>query len=195
MGEELNKEFYDSVYEKGGFEKLYLKEAKEIKSYYPTWKYSYDYIIEKGIKNIIDLGCGPGHFASLFKNGDDVSYTGYDFSVVAIEQAIKRNKNVKNMSFKVQNLNEIKIDKKHNFYTSFEFLEHISFDREILGKLQTNDNILFSVPNYDSRGHVRHYKSFNEIVDRYKDLLEINLVHEIKISGTSKIYLCHGVRK
>ena len=115
MGEELNKEFYDSVYEKGGFEKLYLKEAKEIKSYYPTWKYSYDYIIEKGIKNIIDLGCGPGHFASLFKNGDDVSYTGYDFSVVAIEQAIKRNKNVKNMSFKVQNLNEIKIDKKNNF--------------------------------------------------------------------------------
>ena len=195
MGKELNKEFYDSVYEKGGSEKIYLKEAAQIKYYYPTWKYSYDYIIEKGIKNIIDLGCGPGHFASLFKNEDDVSYTGYDFSIVAIEQAMKRNKNKKNITFKKQNLNEIKLDKKNKFYTSFEFLEHISFDKEILSKLQTNDNILFSVPNYDSKGHVRHYKSFNEIVSRYKDLLEINLIHEIKTNKNNKIYLCHGIRK
>lgn len=195
MGEELNKEFYDSVYKKGGSEKIYLKEAEEIKYYYPTWKYSYEYITQNGIKNIIDLGCGPGHFASLFKNEDDVLYTGYDFSVVAIEQAIERNKNNKNITFKVQNLKEIELDKKNNFYTSFEFLEHISFDREILTKLQTKDNILFSVPNYDSKGHVRHYKSFGEIVERYKDLMEINLIHEIKTNKTNKIYLCYGIRK
>jgi 2-polyprenyl-3-methyl-5-hydroxy-6-metoxy-1,4-benzoquinol methylase len=195
MGKEQNSNFYDEIYKSGGSEQLYFKPAKSIKYYYPTWEYSYKYLIENNVKSIIDLGCGPGHFASLFNSQDNIMYMGYDFSEEAIKQSISRNKSNPNIKFKTQNLNYINLSGIDTFYTSFEFLEHISFDLEILEKIKKENHILFSVPNYDSKGHVRWFKSFLEIKKRYSEILELSLIHEISISSNNKIYLCHGIRK
>lgn len=195
MGEEQNNNFYNKVYKRGGSEGLYFQRAESIKHYYPTWKYSYDYLINNNIKNVIDLGCGPGHFPSLFNKNDEIQYIGYDFSEVAIKHAVSRNKNNPNISFKVQNLDYINLSYIDTFYTSFEFLEHISFDLEILKKIKHGNHILFSVPNYDSKGHVRYFRSFSKIEERYSEILELSLIHEISTNSNNKIYLCHGIRK
>ena len=195
MGQEQNSNFYDEVYKKGGSDALYFKPAKNIKHYYPTWEYSYNYLVENGIKNIIDLGCGPGHFPSLFNKEDGINYIGYDFSNEAIKQATSRNLSNPNIIFKTQNLHYINLSNKDTFYTSFEFLEHISFDMEILQKIKQGNHILFSVPNYDSRGHVRWFNSFSQIEKRYEGILKLNLIHEIDLGNSNKIYLCHGIRK
>tara|TARA_Y100000114_G_scaffold155675_1_gene180459 strand:- start:2139 stop:2726 length:588 start_codon:yes stop_codon:yes gene_type:complete len=195
MGKEQNNNYYDEIYKRGGRKKQYFQTAENIKHYYPTWKYAYEYLIDNNIKNVWDLGCGPGHFSSLFSETDDIIYTGYDFSEVAIKQAKDRNKNNSNITFKTQNLIEIDLPKSDTFYTSFEFFEHISFDLEIIKKINKGNQILFSVPNYDDPGHVRHFKSYSEIEERYSHLLELNLIHEISTHEINKIYLCYGIRK
>ena len=135
MGKELGKDYYDDVFKKGGHKELYFKNAEEIKEYYPSWKTAYEYIIKNSIKKIIDLGCGPGHFPSLFSDAQNIEYHGYDFSEIAIDQAIKKNDNKKNFNFYVKDLKKINFDNDKNFFVSFEFLEHISFDLEILNKM------------------------------------------------------------
>ena len=185
--------FYDDVYEKGGSNKTYFKPAEKIGAYYPTWKYAYEYIKKNNINSVVDIGCGPGHFASLFSENDNIKYTGIDFSKVAISQAKKRINN-KNVTFLCEDLrgNEL-ID--NQLYTCFEVLEHIEGDIDIIKKMNKNTSILFSVPNYDSKGHVRYFKSFNLIKERYGDFLETTLVHHIKTDLQGIIFLCYGKRK
>lgn len=195
MGEELGDDFYDKVYRTGGNNKMYFKDAKDMVHYYPTWLYAYDYIKKNNIKTVIDFGCGPGHFSTLFNQSDGISYLGYDFSEVAIDQAIERNKDNLNNRFEVQDLKSIELSGENDFYTSFEFLEHVSFDIEIVSKLKKGDEILFSVPNYDSAGHFIYYDNFNNIVGRFGGVLSLSLAHEVSLNNNGKkIYLCHGVR-
>ena len=87
-----------------------------------------------------------------------------------------------------------KHDNTCKFYTSFEFLEHISFDLELIESLNTGDSIVFSVPNHDAAGHVRFFLSENDIELRYGDLLNLSHLHTVTY-GSNKIFLYHGERK
>ena len=189
MGKERNAEFYNGRFKVGGGNGKYFRDARNLE-YYPSWKKAYDFIKEKEIKRIIDFGCGPGHFPSLFKNEDEIIYYGYDFSNVAIEQAKERCKNIDGISFNVMDLKEYECKENDNFYVAFEFLEHISFDLELIGKLNKGDKILFSVPNFDSPGHVRWYTSDKQIIDRFGGLLNLT-----KVARFGGIYLYYGIKK
>ena len=192
MGTEQNSHFYDNIYHKGGSKGKYFKDAVDIKQYYPIWHKAYEYIKENKIFNVIDLGCGPGHFSTLLN--DDIIYTGYDFSKVAIQHSLKRNLDRKNLSFIVKDLKNFKPDIKDKFYTSFEFFEHVSFDKDLLTSLNSGDTILFSVPNTDSKGHVRYFTNPRAVVDRYGDILKLSLMDVIK-NKLGKIFLYCGIRK
>ncbi len=196
MGKELGKDYYDSVFQKGGHNQLYFKKAEEIKEYYTSWKLAYNFIIQNKISKVIDLGCGPGHFPSLFKDSDNITYEGYDFSEVAINQAKKLigEKNNK-INFYVKDLRGVSFDDNQDFYVSFEFLEHITFDLEILNKLKPNNQIIFSVPSYDSAGHVRYFLDESEIENRYGKILKLNKLAKINNGINHTIYLYHGIRK
>lgn len=192
MGKELEKEFYDDIFENSV---VYRKEAKQIDFYYQTWRMAYDFIEKNNIKEIVDLGCGPGHFATLFEANKNINYTGIDFSSVAIEQASEKNYNFGNsINFINKNLSGYKPLKSNSFFVSFEFLEHISFDLDILRSLNKNNEILFSVPSYDAEGHVRHFLSKEHVEGRYGGVLDLKLIN-VKAFGTKKIYLYHGVKK
>jgi trans-aconitate methyltransferase len=147
-------------------------------------------------RRVVDLGCGPGHFASLFRNTPNIEYIGYDFSTVAISQAIERNKELQNCMFKVQDLKKEMPIHRNAIYTSFEFFEHVDFDLDILEKLSNGDVIIFSVPNYDSAGHVRFFKNEEEILARYSNYIntEVLGVSNFGEKGKHKIFLCKGVR-
>lgn len=196
MGKELDKDYYDKVFEKGGHNQLYFKKAEDIKEYYTSWKMAYDFIIKNKINKIVDLGCGPGHFPSLFKDSDNINYDGYDFSEVAINQAKKLigEKNNK-VNFYIKDLKEISFNDNQNFFVSFEFLEHISFDLEILNKLKPKSQIIFSVPSYDSAGHVRYFLNESEVENRYGRILNLNIISKINNGPNHKIFLYHGIKK
>jgi len=197
MSKEKNDDFYNEVYKNGGHNEMYFKEAEDIGAYYPTWKYAYDYIKSKRIDKVIDFGCGVGHFASLFSQDDEVLYFGYDFSSEAIRQATKRNESNLFCQFYTANLKKnFEVQKESNtIYTAFEFFEHISFDLDIIGNLNHGDEILFSVPNYDSAGHVRFFDDFESITERYGSLMDVTLVHELNTAKNRKIFLCKGFKK
>ena len=194
MGKELDKIYYNKVYTNGGHKGKYFEDAHLIKEYYPSWKEAYKYIKDNNVKFVIDLGCGPGHFSSIFNEEDNINYVGYDFSEVAIQQAIKRNERNKNNTFIIKDLSNFEVSNECNFYTSFEFLEHISFDMIILSKLKKDDKIIFSVPNYDSEGHIRFFENESEIEKRYGKLLKLKKISVTEIKS-HKIFIYLGVKK
>ena len=191
---EKDSEFYNEVYRSGGWNGFYFKEAEEIAPYFPTWLYVYQHIKLNGIDSVLDLGCGVGHFASLFSDKDNIFYNGIDFSNEAIEQAEERNESNPNCSFEVLDLRLVNFDLV-KFVTAFEFFEHISFDLDIVTRLEKDTEIFFSVPNYDSAGHVRFFKDYESIVERYGEILELELIHELKTNKKNVIFLCRGIRK
>jgi len=192
MGKELDNKYYDSVF--GKKTSMYNQNASQLKWYYPNWKIALDYIIENNHFNIVDLGCGPGHFSTLITESMKVNYLGLDFSETAISQAIKRN-NQNNVNFKLQNLKIFERPKIKSIFTAFEFLEHISFDKEIISQLLSGDQIIFSVPNYDSAGHVRTYPDDDYIRNRYNELLDLEQLNIVKFNGRQKIFLYLGIRR
>lgn len=187
---EESKEYYDKVYRSGGAGSVYLLPAEEVKFYYPNWKIAHDYIIKHKINNIVDLGCGPGHFSSLFSKSN-VTINAYDFSNEAITQAKKRNSGNKNTTFHIEDLKNTNIKNKGNFFTAFEFLEHIEWDLEIISKMSKGSTIIFSVPSYNAKGHVRFFNDTNEVENRYNKLLNLDLLN-IHQFGKQKIFLYKG---
>jgi 2-polyprenyl-3-methyl-5-hydroxy-6-metoxy-1,4-benzoquinol methylase len=185
---ELDSSYYDSVYNTSI---KYKKQPHEISVYYVLWKFARDYIIKNNIKLVIDIGCGPGHLAQVLQDLD-ITYIGIDFSLVAIEQAQSK-VNKQNFTFintdaigfnytelmKGYNINDILI-------TSFEFLEHVNKDLEVIKSLVSNIKCCFSVPSYNSKGHVRFFNNSVEVKKRYSTVMNIdNIIN--KTHGENKI--------
>lgn len=190
MGKELDKSFYDNAYSDPS--KGYEGAPEDLKFYYPNWKIALDYIYRNNYSKIVDIGCGPGHFAQMICEDRSIDYIGYDFSEIAIQKAISRNNN-KNNKFKIKDLKEFTIPVSNCIFTAFEFLEHVSFDVDIIKKLHSGSEIIFSVPNYDSAGHIRVYPNENYINHRYGEFLNLTPLNTVEWK-TGKIFLYLGVR-
>lgn len=192
MGSEKDSDFYDEVYLRGGVNSKYLLESSEVTIYYEIWKVASDYIHNNNITTVIDFGCGPGHFSTLIN--DIESYVGYDFSKVAIKQAINRNLYNPSCKFIELNLNNYCHKKQDIFYTAFEFFEHVECDLDLIEGLSIGNEILFSVPNHDSEGHVRFFESIHHIKNRYSSFLKLSHLHTVEYGNKKKIFLVHGKR-
>jgi 2-polyprenyl-3-methyl-5-hydroxy-6-metoxy-1,4-benzoquinol methylase len=189
MGKEQPAKYYDKIYNKSG---VYSLPANEIEIYFETWSKAYEYIKVNNIKDLIDLGCGAGHFPELFEVNKGINYLGVDFSQVAINKAsAKKYKQGNTINYRCFDLS--KSVPRNDFYTCFEFLEHISFDLDLMQSLSKGSEILFSVPNFDSAGHVRHFEQSTDVIDRYRSTHRLTLLHITKRNNV-KLFLFHGVR-
>lgn len=193
MGKELNKDYYNRGYKTN---KEYFKSAKEL-PYYENWLISYNYIKKNNIKNIVDLGCGPGHFPTIFEKNQNINYLGIDFSDVSISQAMDKKYEIgNNINYEIRNLKDCKLkDFDCDLFVSFEFLEHISFDIELLKTLNKGDQLIFSVPSFDSPGHVRFFSSEKEIEKRYDNAIDLKLLNISETKRKKKLYLYYGIKK
>lgn len=119
--------------------------------------------------SIIDLGCGPGYFAhEIYKKGYK-NYLGIDFSNKII---VKAKEIEKNFEFIVKNLLDndiVDIYNKYEFFIILEVLEHVTNDFKLISNIPKGKTIIFSVPNFDSKGHVRYFNNINEVINRYKN--------------------------
>lgn len=162
--------FYDAVYEQSSNYRLDAKDTNML----PMWRHIIRELKRRRVQNVLDLGCGPGQFAEFLTQvlgGENIKYTGLDFSKVAIEQARKR---CPHFSFETCTfpLNNYTSFSPFNTVICTEVLEHVRHDTDILRFLPKGVNIIASVPNFDSAAHVRYFLDEKEIVTRYGAFFE-----------------------
>ncbi len=198
MSKEKGKSAYNKIYTEGGYGGAYFKKANDVPIYNDLWKNVAYLVSQAGYTKVIDLGCGPGQFAEIMNSvNDKIEYIGYDFSDVAISRA--KLKNIPNCSFSVKDLYNYSLEDdfiKSQAYVCLEVLEHLEGDLSLLEKIPKGKEIFFSVPNYDSSGHVRVFKNRKEVLDRYCHMLE--MAHQKTISwnnSKNKIFIFSAIKK
>lgn len=170
MGKEQPAEYYDGVYSgklKLNSTPLAYRVSYKLSTYYSAWKIAIGQT-KKG-QLIGDLGCGVGQFAAMCLANNRDYRLGIDFSEVAIQQAKELNPEIAD-NFMVGNLldeNIAELVKGLDTIYILEVLEHINDDKELLNSLPKGIQVVFSVPNYDSAGHVRHFKTYKDVEQRY----------------------------
>lgn len=145
---------------------------------------------------IADLGCGTGRLAKLLQVQGHARYLGIDFSVARIEEARGY---VPEFDFEVGDLfDETIVNRLQDFgaFAALEVLEHVNGDLDIVRALPSGATVVFSVPNYDSAGHVRTFPTAEAAAERYGELLEIDSLAVLpRRKVPRKIFVLRGVRR
>lgn len=102
--------------------------------------------------NLLDVGCGAGHFLSFCKKHSSFALHGIDFCEHSYD--FLSGLMGENYYFK-RTLEEIEFDKKFDLITLWGVFEHVYNPREVLAKckkiLDRNGKILILIPNFFSR--------------------------------------------
>lgn len=165
----------------------------EDSAYYGFWQVAAAAIRDGGAGRLLDIGCGPGQFAEFITGAvRGVSYTGVDFSGVAVELARAR---VPTARFEQRDLSSPEgldgLD--YDLVVALEVLEHIDDDLGVLSRLRPGARFVGSVPNFDSFGHVRFFKSDAEVNSRYAQALGELVITPFKLSPNAILFLMSGV--
>lgn len=120
-------------------------------------------------KNVIELGCGDGFFTNFLDK--DQHYLGIDFSTVLINHGKKMYPKYSFIQGDVRDPGIRMLFTDKFSYVSIEVMEHIKNDLEVIESIPKGSDFIFSVPSRDNMFHVRYFKSFDEIRNRYKHLL------------------------
>jgi SAM-dependent methyltransferase len=178
MGKERSKEWYDAIYQDNTQKSGTYSQEPEKSQYYQVWQKTIDIIKEKNLSAVLDIGCGPGQFGKLcIKN--KLGYLGWDFSKTAIEMAKRLNPN-NTLQFKVcSDLLTMRDITFPQVITMIEVLEHIDKDILLLNKLFCK-TLIISVPDYNNAGHVRWFRSEEEIRARYGEVIPIEKIIPIR---------------
>lgn len=191
---DLNEsKLYDDIYTNGGYDEAYFKHYSET-LYVDIWFKAAHIIKNLNNPKVIDIGCGPGQFANLLFDFGITNYKGIDYSKEAIKMAkLRNNKYREHFCLDNAYTSDIYSD-AYNVVTLFEVLEHIDDDITLLNNIRKGTLVIFSVPNYISKGHLRCFKSKEELYNRYNDIVKITDVTAFDLTETNKIYLIIGVK-
>jgi tetratricopeptide (TPR) repeat protein len=180
--------FYDDTY---SAENNYNAPWRE-SVYAPVWLAIGEILEEHRPTTILDLGCGPGQFAHFISEGlPAAKYHGVDFSAVAVD--IGRNR------FPHFQFSELKLPvESYRQFEPFdvvictEVLEHIEADIDVLQPISPGTLVVFSVPNFDSFGHVRIFKSSEEVSSRYAYMFDGLSIIPVALANGSILWLGNG---
>jgi len=168
----LNSKFYKQDNFKDKKREYYIEVLKLCKNYH-------------SFTNILEVGAGTCFFAKTYINKfKPNSYTIYDSSDVMCKRSRKKlegksstNINIYNNSFKDISAEELT---KYDCVIALEVLEHINWDKEFLFSIAPETWIFFSVPRIHSFNHVRAFLTPDSIAYRYKSILDIYEIREVK---------------
>lgn len=141
-------------------------------------------LIPEGSK-ILDLGCGPGQFAEFLYSFGFNSYTGFDFSGVAVGACVS--KELSGFKFEIADLNIFPVSNYDGLFVCLETFEHLK-DYRLIENIGLGREIIFTVPDFNDEAHVRYFHSVNEVVDRYKHVIKFEHVQKFE-----RWYICKGV--
>ena len=171
MGSERNAVWYNKIFRESVKYHQFL--WKDFPIYNNLWRTSIEILKDVGITSVFDIGCGMGHFGEACKDAG-ISYRGIDFSSYAIDQSRKK---LPEFTFEVADILEYDYPEAEAFVCQ-EVLEHINQDLHLFARLPRKP-FLFTVPNHDSRGHVRFFSSVQEVEERYSPFLDELQVEQI----------------
>jgi 2-polyprenyl-3-methyl-5-hydroxy-6-metoxy-1,4-benzoquinol methylase len=189
-GKERPAEYYDRAFMRERWYEHYTKSE-----YYSIWTVIEDRISKKLPVTILDIGCGPGQFASFLNDRNYTDYIGLDFSKTAIEQAIKK---CPHFEFIIADIFETDIltVKDYDLVICTEVLEHVENDFEILKRIKNGTRFIGTVPNFPYPSHVRYFKDAMEVNERYQRFFKtLNLKTHIADSKGTKFFLMEGILK
>lgn len=134
-------------------------------------------------KEIFELAGAEGNFAyHLLKSPDIAHYIFTDFSNEALKVARKEignDERVEFLNFDAENYQDLEKFQFDTFVCSS--LEHFINDIPILETLKGGTLICLCLPNFDHESHIRSFKSFEEIKDRYGNYLDFKEVQEFEV--------------
>jgi len=134
---------------------------------------------------VLEVGAGTGCFARMYINKfNPKKYVFYEYSKPMVKRIHKEFKkqgdteiDVKRKSFKNISKQELS---KYDCIMALQVFEHINWDREFLSSISPGTWIFFSVPRIVNEHHVRAFLTPDSIIYRYKDILDIKEIREIK---------------
>jgi SAM-dependent methyltransferase len=157
-----------------------------------------DRVRTAGAQRVLEIGCGSGQLAKyLLEQGNVGSYTGVDFSAHAIEIAREA---VPEAEFVVGDaLDPAIYQREFDCLICTEVLEHIIDDLGVLSLIPSGTRCVCTIPDFPYASHVRHFRSEDEVLDRYGPLFEDPDVVVFKAPGPRnnpvlRYFLGDGVR-
>lgn len=183
-----DSQWYDDVY-------LHSEEAvkqPEDSMYIDVWKIALKYITKAN--TVADFGCGPGQFAKFLVNNGRKFIYGVDFSMEAIKMAYRMNPMER---FYIGDLINPRYFSLHQYDTAicFKVLEHIKKDIAVVSNIPKDKKVLFSVPNFPYKSHVRHFKHKDDVYNRYAPYFNIIEIIPIDMNRGNVIYLTIAIKK
>jgi 2-polyprenyl-3-methyl-5-hydroxy-6-metoxy-1,4-benzoquinol methylase len=169
MSKEKGADYYDfAVCAYPRLSEHYARRSK----YYPLLAAVLSKIPDK-TSRILDLGCGAGQLAHLFYNNGYHSYTGIDFSPEMLKIARRWRTPYRFLERDIRIPDSI-VDLEYDIVVSTEFVEHITDDLEILGRINSGTTVIISTTNRPGKEHVRFFPSEEDVWHRYKRVIDID---------------------
>lgn len=166
----------DEMFTSGGFDSVFGLPHKR-SPYFPLFRSVRQVVALRDSPRVLEVGCGSGSMAQyLFDTRTTSAYTGFDFSSVAVEKA--RQRTGRGDCFFVGDATLAATYASLNYDTVIctEVLEHIEDDLAAVAHWKAGSYCICSVPNYDADTHVRHFRSEQDVADRYGSLIQIDRV-------------------
>lgn len=163
--------------------------------YYFAWSVIGDRLARSGKARVLEVGCGTGQLAQLLVEWGVESYTGFDFSEVAVEIAREQ---VPEATFLVADARTTGLFESinHDWIVCTEVLEHIEFDLDVINRFPPGVRVLCTVPSFDYTSHVRFFANAREVELRYGDHFDDFSVRTLRMpkDGSQYYFLLEGVR-
>jgi len=183
-------DWYDDIYKQPFDYQYHYTQSR----YYFLWSVIGDRMIRSGVRRILDLGCGPGQFASFLYDKGLKDYCGLDFSQEAIAIAKRR---CPFYEFVLTDIRECDILEVADYdcVVALEFLEHVDRDTKIIERIRPKTKFYGTVPNFPYISHVRHFLDEGEVRSRYHHFFSYFHVDKFlqNLSGMT-YYLIEGIK-
>ena len=150
--------YYDDVYVRAG------PRTTRSAPWFPLWTWIAARL--EPHERVLDLGCGPGHLAEL---AEVESYTGIDFSAIALGQARARVP-LARATFRFGVLPDCipeALRAAPTVVVLSEVLEHLDDDQGTLKALPAGMRVLGTLPTFDDPAHERFFVARDAVDARY----------------------------
>ena len=187
---EQDASYYNGVYlTSAEYKKHYTASV-----YYFVWCVMVDRLKRAGAHSVLDIGCGPGQFASLLHDAGIPTYCGLDLS----ENAIQIARTIcPEYNFVAQSVFDSDLLERYDYDTvvSMEFLEHVHEDVAVLSRIRKAKRFFGTVPNFPYESHVRHFTDCRQVIERYGSLFTQFKVDVLLANDQGKqFFLLEGVK-